>query len=110
MKSSRNMIWGPALGLSMLGLLFVGLWVFRPHWREITRAELALLIQSHGLSEARLMPTPCAGIYLVEGTRQTAGRPESVFITTHLEAPDVKALSEKSGLKVERPGQGFRGQ
>jgi len=110
MKSTKNMKWWAALGLTILGVAILLLWAFREPSREIARMELEQLIQSHGLSETRLMPTPYAGIYHVEGTRQTAGRPEKVFITTHLEEPEVKALFEERGLKVELPGQGFRGQ
>ena len=110
MKSRKNMKWWAALGLTILGLTVILLWAFRAPSREIARAEMEQLIQSGGLSETRLTPTPYAGIYHVEGTRQNGGRPENVFLTTHLDEADVKAFFEQRGLKVELPGQGFRGQ
>jgi cell division protease FtsH len=55
-------------------------------------------------------PTPYAGIYHVEGTRKAAGKSERVFVTTHLDETQVKSLFEQSGLKVDLPGQGLRGQ
>lgn len=78
--------------------------------REITRDELNQYLVSRTLQSGRATPTPYAGIYRVEGTHKKNIGAEKVYITTHLDEAQVKAVFEQAGLKVEIPGSGFRGQ
>jgi cell division protease FtsH len=99
-------------GLSLLALVLVliGIWCFRTPSREISRAELLVFLQTHTLSEGRVVPTPYSGIYSVEGLHATAAGREKVFITTHLDEAQVKSIFDESALKMQLPGQGLRAQ
>ena len=78
--------------------------------REINRVELEQFLQANAISEARVIPTPYAGIYYLEGVHKNGQKSEKIYITTHLEEAQVKALLEQNTTKVEIPGQGMRGQ
>jgi cell division protease FtsH len=110
MKFLKNtkLVIGTALIVSALSLL--GIWCFRLPSREITRAELDQFVQANALTDGRVMPTPYAGIYYVEGKHKLPGKSEKVFLTTHLDDAQLKALSNQSWAKVAIPDQGVRGQ
>jgi cell division protease FtsH len=109
-KHLKNPWLASAAGL-VLGLLVLAtVWYSRDASREITRGELAQLIEAKTLTEGRVTPTPYAGIYHVEGTLKAGKKPEKVYITTHLDQDQVKSLFAQAGVKVEMPGAGMRGQ
>ena len=100
------------IGLSLIALgcgLIAGYFLKTPS-HEITRAELSQLIQQKQITEGHAIPTPYNGIYRVEGTRKVNGKPENFYVTTHLDETEVKALFAQSGVKIEMPGEGMRGQ
>jgi cell division protease FtsH len=78
--------------------------------REINRAEFEQYLQANSIAEGRVIPTPYAGIYYLEGVHKEGQKSEKVYITTHLEEAQVKALLAQNTTKVEIPGQGMRGQ
>src|ERR1035438_8900248 len=96
--------------LIVTGLTLLGIWYYRTPSREITRAELEQFVQAKALTDGRVVPTPYAGIYFVEGKRKLPGNSQSVFLTTHLDEAQIKALSDQSWAKVVIPDQGIRGQ
>jgi cell division protease FtsH len=110
MKHLRNKRLLAGIGLILLGLALLATWFFRTPTREITRHELDQLIQAKALEGMVATPTPYAGIYHVEATRKTPKGVEKLFVTTHLDEPQIKALFEQKGVKVNLPGQGMRGQ
>jgi ATP-dependent Zn protease len=96
--------------LIVTGLTLLGIWYFRTPSREITRAELDQFVQAKTLTDGRVRPTPYAGIYHLEGKHKLSGKSERVFVTTHLDEAQTKALFDQSWAKVEIPDQGSRGQ
>jgi len=96
--------------LIVTGLALMGIWCFRTPSRKITRAELDQFVQTKTLADGRVMPTSYAGIYYVEAKRQLAGKPEKVFLTTHLDETQLNSLSNQSWAKVEIPASGIHGQ
>lgn len=110
MKFLKNtkLIVGSALLVT--GLTLLGLWFFHTPSREITRGELDQLIGAKALTDGRVTPTPYAGIYHVEGKLNLPGKSERVFLTTHLDEAQVKALFDQSWAKVEIPGEGVAGK
>ena len=97
------------LSLILVGLVILVAWCFHTPSREMTRQEIEQLIEAKGLVNGRVIPTPYAGIYRIEGTRLAGGAKEKVFITTHLNESQVKGLFGQEGIKVEMPGAGMRG-
>jgi cell division protease FtsH len=110
MKSLKNTNLVAWSALIVTGLIILGIWGFLPPSREITRTELDQLVQANALTDGRVMPTPYAGIYYVEGKHKLPGKPEKVFLTTHFDEAQIKALSDQSWAKVALPDQGSRGQ
>ena len=110
MKFLKNTKLVTGSALIVTGLTFLGIWCFRTPSREITRAELEQFAQAKALTDGRVMPTPYAGIYFVEGKHKLPGNSERVFLTTHLDEAQIKALSDQSWAKVAIPDQGVRGQ
>ena len=110
MKFLKNtkLVAGSALMVTLLILL--GIWCFRTPTREIARAELDQLVQAKALTDGRVVPTLYAGIYYVEGKRKLPGKSEKVFLTTHLDDAQIKALTNQSWARVAIPDQGVRGQ
>ncbi|HWH69202.1 MAG TPA: AAA family ATPase, partial [Candidatus Sulfotelmatobacter sp.] len=108
MKYWKNPKFVTGIGLILVGLTLLVGWFFYVPAHEISRAELSQLIETKGLSEARVTPTAYAGIYQVEGVRQQNCKPEKVYLTTHLDEAQVKSLFSQSGVKVEVPGQNMR--
>jgi cell division protease FtsH len=115
-KNLKLVIGGALLILVGAGSIGYGLSHKTPS-REINRAELEQLMEAKAIAEGRVTPTPYPGIYNVEGTHKVgrgihkAGqKTEKVYITTHLDEAQVKALLAQSSTKVEMPGQGMRGQ
>ena len=78
--------------------------------KEISRGELDGLLEAKGISDGQIIPTPYAGIYRVEGIRKAGAKKQKFFVTTHLDEAQVKTLFGQSGIKVQMPGQGMRGQ
>ena len=103
LKNTKLMV---GTALLVTGLTLLGLWFCRTPSREITRAELDQFVEAKTLTDGHLTPTPYAGIYRVEGKRKLPGKFERVFLTTHLDEAQVKALFDQSWAKVEIPGQG----
>lgn len=110
MKSLKRTKLVAAAALMVTGLTLLGIWSFRTPSREITRAELDQFVQAKTLTDGRVRPTPYAGIYHLEGKRKLSGKSERVFLTTHLDEAQIKALFDQSWAKVEIPDQGIRGQ
>ena len=98
------------VALIVTGLTLLGIWGFRTPSREITRAELDQFVQAKTLTDGSVTPTPYAGIYHVEGKRKLSGKSERIFLTTHLDEAQIKAVFNQSWAKVEIPGQGIIGQ
>jgi cell division protease FtsH len=107
LKNTNLLAWS---ALIVTGLIILGIWACLPPSREITRAELDQLLQAKALTDGRLMPTPYAGIYSVEGKHKLPGKSEKVFLTTHLDEVQINALSDQSWARVAIPDQGIRGQ
>jgi cell division protease FtsH len=107
LKNTKLVAWSV---LIVTSLIILGIWGFLPPSREITRTELDQLVQAKALTDGRVMPTPYAGIYFVEGKHKLPGKSEKVFLTTHLDEAQIKALSDQSWAKVALPDQGSRGQ
>jgi cell division protease FtsH len=105
LKNTKLLV-GTALLVTALTLL--GLWGFRTPApsREITRAELEQFIAAKSLTDGRVRPTSYAGIYRVQGQLNLPGKSERVFLTTHLDDTQIKAIFDQSWAKVEIPGQG----
>src|SRR5687767_2162699 len=77
-----------------------------PIVKETSRTEFQQWVQDGAITEAKVNPTPYAGIYAVEGKRKEGGELKEFDITTHLEADQIKALLAKPEIKVEIPGKG----
>src|SRR5947209_10356869 len=110
MKRLKNLKLIIGLALIALGCGLIAAFFLRTPRHEITRVELGHMIQQNQIADARAMPTPYGGIYRVEGTRKVNGISENFYVTTHLDDSEVKALFAQSGVKIEMPGQGMRGQ
>src|SRR4051794_13721317 len=110
MKRFRNPKRIAGLILVVLGIALITAYFCHAPAHEITRAELNSLIENKQIRDGRVLPTPYAGIYHVEGARPAGAQTEHFFVTTHLDDAQIKALLEQSGVKVEMPGEGFRGQ
>src|SRR5947207_10653759 len=94
MKYFKNlylMVGGLLLLLVGTGSIVYGLKHRTPN-REINRSEFEQLLQANSITEGHVTPTPYAGIYYVEGVRKSGEKTEKVYITTHLEEAQVKAL------------------
>ncbi|MGN6555701.1 MAG: ATP-dependent metallopeptidase FtsH/Yme1/Tma family protein [Verrucomicrobiota bacterium] len=110
-NNKKNLKFTAGIALILLGLgLIAAAIVFHTPTHEITRAELTRSIEQKQIIEGRAVPSPYKGIYRVEGTRKTAGKPERFFVTTHMDESEAKALFAQSAVKIEVPGQGMRGQ
>ncbi len=103
----NNVKFMSGLALVVAGLTLIGGWYFRAPTREIGREELVRLLESGGLREARVTPTPYAGFFQVEG--RLAGR-EKVYASARLSEAQQELLLGLAGVKVELAGQGLRGQ
>ena len=110
MKITKKIKWAMTLGLLTMAAVITLALVSRPAQHELSRAELGQLRQTRALVNGRIAPMPYASIYQIEGIRQVDGKPQKVFITTHLDDAQIKALFEQPGVKVDVPGQGLRGQ
>ena len=110
MKFLKNTKLVSGSALLVTGLTLLGIWCFRIPSREITFAELEQFVQTKSLTDGRVLPTPYAGIYLVEGKRKLPGKSERVFLTTHLDEAQIRDLTDQSWAKVAIPDQGIRGQ
>lgn len=104
MSKNLRYILGVALtAFAVVGVLFYKLSV--PS-KEIDRARLHELIQGKAIVEAKLFPTPYPGIYLVEGSENSAKQIAKFKITTRLDDAEARELLEKASVKVEIPGKG----
>ena len=84
--------------LIVLGSAMIAMWVLHVPAKEITFKELGPLFEAKAIASARLLPTPYAGIYRVEATRQSGGKTEKIFVTTHLADSDLKNLFDQNGV------------
>jgi cell division protease FtsH len=98
------------IALIVCGMALILAWFLHMPAREISRVELEQLLASKSLSEPVAVPSPFSGIYRVEGRHAIGKKFEKLYITTHLDEPEIKRLFDQSGLKVDMPGQGVRGQ
>jgi len=110
MKLSKNAKLVSGIGLALFGLSLILIYLLRSPAHEITLTELDQLIQARGITHGQVIPTPYAGIYHVEGTRQAGGKPQNFSITTHLDETQIASLFAQAGMKVEMPGEGMRRQ
>ena len=110
MKLLKNRSVLGGVGLILVGLVVILVCVLKAPPQELARVELEQMLSANQIKEGRVTPTPYAGIYRVEGTRQHEGKAEKFFITTHLDEAQIKSLFAQPGVKVEMPGQGVRGQ
>src|SRR4051794_2297774 len=115
-KNLKLVIPGALLILAGTGSIGYGL-SHRTPSREINRVELDQLIEAKAIANGRVTPTPYPGIYNVEGTHNVgkgihkAGqRTEKIYISTHLDEAQIKALLAQNTTKVEMPGQGIKGE
>ena len=110
MKRLKN--WKVVAGISLvlIGLIALTVGILHTPEHEISRVELDTLIQSKGISHGRIIPTPYAGIYHIEGTRKAAGKEDKFYINTHLGEAEFKAVIDQSAVKTEIPGLGMTGQ
>jgi cell division protease FtsH len=110
MKFLKNYKLLAGLALVVFGSLLIAVALLRTPAHEITRSELQALIQSGGLQDGKVIPTPYAGIYGVEGKRLKNGKTEKIRLTTHLDETQVTALSNQPAVKVTVPGSDMRAQ
>jgi len=110
MKYLKNPWLLTGLACCFFGAVMLSVYFFHTPSKELTRAQFEQLLESKGLAEGRVTPTPYSGIYLVEGIRTQASKPEKVYITTHLEEGQVKTLLAEAGTKISMPGENLRGQ
>src|SRR5215469_8727608 len=110
MKFPKNLKIIIGLALILIGCGLLAAYFLKTPSHEITRAELTQLIDNHQITDGRATPTPYSGIYCVEGTRKVNGHAEKFYVTTHLDESEVNTLFAQSGIKIEMPGQGMRGQ
>jgi cell division protease FtsH len=97
-------------GIVLAGLTVGAVCLFHTPEKEITRAEFDCLVQTKALKQAHVTPTPYAGIYEVEGKRQIAAKTDNVYLTTHLDESQLKALFDREEVKIDIPGLGLRAQ
>ncbi len=110
MKFLRNKKAVAATTLLLVAIVSVVAWFYHTPSREITRTELDQLVAAKAVTIGRVVPTPYTGIYYVEADKKTGGQAEHLYVTTHLDDAQVKGLLAQTGVKVELPGQGLRGQ
>src|SRR4051812_43905512 len=110
MKFPKNAKLASGLGLILFGLSLILIYFLRSPVREITRGELDQLLQTKGITQGEIVPTPYAGIYHIAGTRKAGGQSQNFSITTHLDEAQVASLFTQAGIKVQMPGEGIRGQ
>ncbi len=110
MKYLKNTKLLAGLGLILLGSAMILTWWFHVPAKELTWTELNRLFETKAIQNARVVPTPYAGIYQIEGTRKDGAKDQPVFVTTHLSEAELKTLFTGNGAKIEVPGQSMRGQ
>lgn len=110
MKRFKNFRFTIGLVAIALGCGLIAAYFLKTPSHEITRTELAQLIQQHEISDGHAIPTPYSGIYRVEGARKVKGKMEKFYVTTHLDESEVNALFAETGVKIEMPEQGVHGQ
>jgi cell division protease FtsH len=107
---NKTLVWG--LAITLAGLTAIGIGVYSLHTppTELTRGELDKQIAANAIVDGRVMPTPYAGIYHVEGSLRKGTKRQPFEVTTHLEEAQVKALLAAKSSKIEMPGAGLKGQ
>ncbi len=108
MKLLKNYKLLSGVGLVAIGLGLIAGAFLRTPARELSPVELQEALTANQLSEAKVKPTPYAGIYAVQGRWNHAGKSERVYLTTHLTEEQVSALFSRQGVKVVIPGEGLR--
>lgn len=110
MRYLKNVKLLSAIAVVLSGVVLTLVWFNHVPAREITRPELEQLMQTKALTGVRVSPTPYSGFYHIEANHVTGNHTERVFVTTHLEEAQVKALFDKAEVKADLPGQSLRGQ
>ena len=110
MRYLKNVKLLSAIAVVLSGVILTLVWFNHVPAREITRPELEQLMQTKALTGVRVSPTPYGGFYHIEANHVTGNHTERVFVTTHLEEAQVKALFDKAEVKADLPGQSLRGQ
>src|SRR6266481_306331 len=110
LKYFKNPYLASGAGLILVGSILIIAWICHVPAHELTQTQLQGLIESNGLTDGQVTPTPYAGIYRVEGNRKVNGQPERIYITTHLDEAQVKSLFAQKNVQVDMPGSGVRGQ
>lgn len=98
------------IGLIVGGIIMTLAWFFQAPSREIGRPEFEALLNSNALLHPVVAPSAYGGIYHVRAQHSAGKKKENVYLTTHLDEPEVKHLFDQRGLKVDLPGEGLRGQ
>ncbi|MDB6066207.1 MAG: ATP-dependent metalloprotease FtsH [Pedosphaera sp.] len=78
--------------------------------REITRVRFEQMLQNQSVTTGKVMPTPYAGIYHVEGMWASDGKPRPFSITTPLDADQLKTLCAQPAVTIEMPGTSLKDQ
>jgi cell division protease FtsH len=107
---TKNLWLTCSTSLALMGCIIFAVCFFHTPSKEITRAELEDLIRTQSIKDARITPTPYAGIFSVEAKRQVKGHAEDIFVSTHLEDYQVRQLLESGAAKIEMPGLGMKAQ
>ncbi len=102
-KNSRLIL---GISLTLLGVMAILFYSFSIPSKEITRAKLHSLMKGDAIVSAKVLPTPYAGIFLVEGAENSGAKVSKFKITTHLDEAQTTALLEKSDVKIQIPGKG----
>src|SRR6202007_2569222 len=101
-----------AVSVALIGLSSgaVAYYFVRPASHEISRAQFETLLSGNRINQGRIVPTPYAGIFHVEGDWQLGGREQPFSITTHLDAEQLKSLAAQPKVVIELPGSGLKDQ
>lgn len=77
---------------------------------EISRARFEQLAQGKAIHEGKIMPTPYADIYHIEGAALAGGKTQHFSITTQVDADQLKALVAEPKVVIQMPGGGLKDQ
>lgn len=110
MKYCKNLKFVLGLGIFILGLSLSLGWYFHVPTRQIDHAALDQLLASKELTDCKVMPTPFAGIYQIEGTHKVLNKTEKISINTHLDDAQLQSLQQRAGVKLDLPSTSGREQ
>lgn len=104
MKIFKNLKVTLGVSLIVLGVVLLGVYALRKPAKEITRPELAQLIETKSLMKPEVLPTPYDGIYTITGKRTVEGKEQKVTITTHLDETHLSNLFSSAQASINLPG------